>query len=152
MLASVIPPLKRRSSADGKTLSKALGKKEAAPFTQTVHDEEFKQFEKDEPALAKTVQPYTRFRGSYSDLQRERLNADCSEYLPGVMRNDNFHLQVVEEEGYSPESLDPRVQSFFQNVLSEKPFKFAAGGTEDRTPVRVGVVLSGGQAPGGHSE
>jgi len=120
-------------------------------------DPEFQEFLKLEPELAKMVKPYERFRQSYSPLQRERLEADCSEYYPGVMRDSNFDIDVVEEAGYSPDGIDPRVKSFFQNTIDMKPLQFNKSTTNkappvlERTPKRIAVVLSGGQAPGGHN-
>ena len=121
------------------------------------NDQEFQDFQKLEPELAKKVKTYDRFRQSYSPLQVERLHADCSQYYPGVMQNDNFQMDVVEEKGYSPDSLDPRVKSFFENTIDMKPLQFVASSQSSsssavvRTPKRIGVVLSGGQAPGGHN-
>ena len=120
------------------------------------NDKEFQEFQKLEPELAKRVKLYDRFRQSYSPLQRERLEADCSDYYPRVMKNDNFRIDVVEEVGYSPDSLDPRVKTFFKNTIDMKPLQFVAAESSsssaaERTPKRIGVVLSGGQAPGGHN-
>jgi hypothetical protein len=127
----------------------------AATVSQAENDEDFKAFLKAEPELAKTVKNYERWRGSYSPLQKERLAADCSEYYPGVMRNENFDLDAIEEEGYSPENLDERVKKFFESTLDMKPFQFAQSATStpksERAPQRIAVVLSGGQAPGGHN-
>lgn len=118
-------------------------------------DEEFRAFMEAEPELAQKVKNYERWRSSYSPLQKERLAADCSEYYPGVMRGDNFDLDVIEEEGYSPDKLDDRVKDFFQNTSDMKPSKFVKSAEStpksERVPKRVGVVLSGGQAPGGHN-
>lgn len=125
------------------------------PIMTQANDVEFRQFQTMEPALAKLVKPYERFRQSYSPLQLERLEADCSEYYPGVMKNNNFHLDVVDEEGYSADKLDDRVKSFFEHTIDMKPLQFAKSAstetTVERTPKRIGVVLSGGQAPGGHN-
>jgi len=134
------------SASNGADLTKSI----------QIQDEEFKQFQVMEPELAKKVKPYDRFRQSYSPLQRERLEADCTEYYPGIMRGNNFDIDVVEEEGYSPDKLDPVVKSVFANTIDMKPLQFAKSATkapkvEDRTPKRIGVVLSGGQAPGGHN-
>lgn len=121
------------------------------------NDQEFQEFQKLEPELAKRVKPYDRFRQSYSPLQRERLEADCSDYYPCVMKHDNFQIKVVEEDGYSPDSLDPRVKTFFENTIDMKPLQFVAANSSsssaatERVPQRIGVVLSGGQAPGGHN-
>jgi diphosphate--fructose-6-phosphate 1-phosphotransferase len=143
---------KRRSSVSS-LVGSDLGITNKEPMSQNT-DEEFIKFQASEPELAKRVQTYERWRGSYSPLQRERLQADCSEYLPGVLRNDNFDLQVIEEEGYSADKLDNRVKTFFQNTIDMKPLTFAkatATTNEERQPKRIGVVLSGGQAPGGHN-
>ena len=127
-----------------------------APNSQA-NDAEFQQFQKLEPDLAKRVKPYDRWRQSYSPLQKERLEADCCEYYPCVLRDSNFDLDVVEEAGYSADKLDERVKSFFQNTIDMKPLQFKHSTTNkappvsERTPKRIAVVLSGGQAPGGHN-
>jgi hypothetical protein len=124
----------------------------ATPKVQ--NDEEYNKFLAEEPDLAKKLKPYDRWRGSYSPLQKERLAADCSAYYPGVMQGDNFDIDVVEEEGYSGDNLDERVKSFFTNTIDMKPLQFVKSATKtagDHPPLRIAVVLSGGQAPGGHS-
>ena len=137
------------------TQQHANNNKSTTMMTQA-NDKEFQEFQKLEPELAKRVKLYDRFRQSYSPLQRERLEADCSDYYPRVMKNDNFRIDVVEEVGYSPDSLDPRVKTFFKNTIDMKPLQFVAAESSsssaaERTPKRIGVVLSGGQAPGGHN-
>ncbi|CAB9510223.1 Pyrophosphate--fructose 6-phosphate 1-phosphotransferase subunit [Seminavis robusta] len=143
----------QRPSSVSSLVGSDLPNKEEQQKTQQ-NDEEFQQFQKLEPELAKCVKTYERWRGSYSPLQRERLEANCADYYPQVMRNSNFDLKVVEEEGNSTEKLDGRVKSFFQNTIDMKPLQFEMGTAEtaaERPPKRIGVVLSGGQAPGGHN-
>lgn len=142
----------RRSSVSS-LVGADLGAKEK-PKVQS-NDEEFQKFLTQEPALAQKVTVYDRWRGSYSPLQKERLEADCSVYYPGVMQGDNFDLEVVEEKGYSGDKIDDRVKSFFPNTIDMKPLQFVKSTTKSEAgsnpPLRVAVVLSGGQAPGGHS-
>lgn len=149
-LAASISP-RRRFSVSSLVGADVGAKKK--PMAQQ-NDEEWKKFETLEPELARKVQIYDRWRGSYSPLQKERLEADCSSYYPGVMQGDNFDLEVVEEAGYSTDKLDDRVKSFFEHTCDMKPLQFVKCSTPvttERGPLRIGVVLSGGQAPGGHS-
>ncbi|CAD7963561.1 unnamed protein product [Amoebophrya sp. A120] len=92
-------------------------------------------------------QPYDRSRQAYSQLQRERLSADCSYYLPDVLRNPK--RQIDEKSNFE---IDDRIKALFPTTCQSKAVQFVPGGTlAGSAPLRIGAVLSGGQAPGGHN-
>merc|ERR1719291_612677 len=92
--------------------------------------------------------PYTRGRKAYSDLQRERLNADCSAYLPKVLEG-RPRLDKKDPVPASAKDADA-IKGLFPSIHDQPLVAFSAGtpGTDPVAPVKVGVVLSGGQAPG----
>jgi len=101
--------------------------------------------------------PYDRSRESYSTLQQERLLVDCSTYLPDVLKTPTTIGKRVLSKEESPKSkkgVDERVSGLFPNTCDRKAVQFIVdenGGTNvysAENPLRIGVVLSGGQAPG----
>lgn len=101
-----------------------------------------------------TAQAYKRARRSYSALQRERLAADCRAYLPKVLEGSP---QVVKKQAIPASEKDAEtIKTLFPHTydtpLVEFVPSFCTGGEQtEHAPVKVGVVLSGGQAPGGHN-
>jgi len=80
-----------------------------------------------------------------SDLSKQRL-----EFVPNIPK-DWEHLdriEVVEQEAIS---VDEDVRFSFPQTFSQKPLRFSLGEKKEHDRLRVGVVFSGGQAPGGHN-
>jgi len=95
-------------------------------------------------------QPYERARKAYSTLQRERLAADCRDYLPLVLEGCP-KAQTKEAVPASAKDAEA-IKGLFPSTYDTPAVEFAEGaGDGPRSPVKVGVVLSGGQAPGGHN-
>ena len=97
------------------------------------------------------TQPYKRARKAYSQLQRERLSADCSNYLPNVLKG----LPHATEKEAVPVSAKfaETIKGLFPHTCTEPLVEFNATGgqPEKRDKVKVGVVLLGGQAPAGEN-
>jgi len=71
--------------------------------------------------------------------------------LPSVML-DMVALSLTEiENSSSPPLLDPRLADLFPHTHGARPLLFEKGKNQKMRPLRVGVVLSGGQAAGGHN-
>lgn len=82
-----------------------------------------------------------------SSLQRARLN--YKPQLPPVLKYLN-RVSLVEED--SPEgSLHSELQALFPALSTQPILHFKEGQEKPAKPLKVGVVLSGGQAPGGHN-
>jgi len=96
------------------------------------------------------AQPYKRARKAYSTLQRERITYDCREYLPAVLEGCP---KAVAKAAIPSSAKDAEmIKGLFPSTYDTPAIEFAAGADEAaRSPVKVGVVLSGGQAPGGHN-
>ncbi|CAD7944656.1 unnamed protein product [Amoebophrya sp. A25] len=94
------------------------------------------------------AQPYDRQRGAYSQLQTERLRADCSYYVPKVLLAPE--KTIDEGSGFK---ISDKIKELFPTTWVDKAVKFGAGakGSIEGPPLRIGAVLSGGQAPGGHN-
>jgi len=98
---------------------------------------------------------YSRARRAHSALQKERLAADCSVYLPEVLRG----CPEIEEKKVAPQSKKDLgvIRTLFPLTCDVPAVEFAEGPEDNgndsaaRQPIKVGVVLSGGQAPGGHN-
>jgi len=105
-------------------------------------------------AAPRTVEaaPYTRARRAYSELQKERLAAPCEAYLPDVLKGSP---QVVKKEAVPADAKDAEtIRGLFPTTYDTPLVEFAPGSAADtawHAPLKVGVVLSGGQAPGGHN-
>ncbi len=79
-----------------------------------------------------------------SFLQSHRLS--YRPQIPPLLRDLNC-LSLVEEKG------DPRedLKELFPNTYAFAPLSLKKGAQEKTPPLKIGVVLSGGQAPGGHN-
>jgi diphosphate-dependent phosphofructokinase len=72
--------------------------------------------------------------------------------LPSILQNEIEKIQV--DYGQPTESVDnqTKMKELFSNTYGQPSIKFAAGESKHRAePINIGVVLSGGQAPGGHN-
>eukprot|EP00761_Pharyngomonas_kirbyi_P014002 gb/GECH01014032.1/.p1 GENE.gb/GECH01014032.1/~~gb/GECH01014032.1/.p1 ORF type:complete len:542 (+),score=179.47 gb/GECH01014032.1/:1-1626(+) len=84
----------------------------------------------------------------FSPLQRERLKYQPE--IPPTFKSKN--ISITKSEPISVTSNDERIKETFKNTYTDK--KLCVTSTESempKTPMNVGVVLSGGQAPGGHN-
>ena len=66
--------------------------------------------------------PYSRAREAYSQLQKERLSADCDAYLPDVLRG----CKKVVDESSSFKVLDS-VKDLFPSTCQSHAVKFVGG-------------------------
>ena len=85
-----------------------------------------------------------------SPLQKERLNYQPK--LAGALANgiNAIKLSLLEETTATADLED--IKNLFPNVYGKPIARFATEGTELSTERKnVGVILSGGQAPGGHN-
>ena len=85
-----------------------------------------------------------------SSLQKARY--EYSPKLPGMLRNGISEICV--QEGAETQSVadQEKIKSLFPNTYGKKEITFVKGqNTSEAKTHRVGVILSGGQAPGGHN-
>ncbi len=85
-----------------------------------------------------------------SPLQKARY--EYSPKLPGMLRNGISEIAVT--EGAATESVadQEKVKALFPNTYGKPEIKFSKGqNTSAAKKQVVGVILSGGQAPGGHN-
>ena len=85
-----------------------------------------------------------------SPLQKERLQYNPK--LPGMLRNGISEISV--KEGKETESVadQAKIKELFPNTYGKKEIIFEKGqNTSAEKKQVVGVILSGGQAPGGHN-
>lgn len=86
----------------------------------------------------------------YSPLQKARY--EYSPKLPGMLRNGIDEICV--EEGTETQSVadQEKIKELFPNTYGKKEITFKKGAnTSEAKKQVVGVILSGGQAPGGHN-
>ena len=85
-----------------------------------------------------------------SPLQKERLNYRPK--LAGVLSNGINNIKLALESATSSVANQEEIKALFPNVYGKPIVKFASLGNDLSTDKRnVGVILSGGQAPGGHN-
>ena len=85
-----------------------------------------------------------------SPLQKERLKYNPK--LPGMLRNGISEICVKEGEETQSVADQDKIKALFPNTYGKKEITFAKG--QNTSPAKkqvVGVILSGGQAPGGHN-
>ncbi len=84
----------------------------------------------------------------YSILQKAR--ASYQPKLPAALRNGNIKIEFGAPTEPKHDKND--IKALFPNTFGQPEVKIAAGdGGLNTSPMKVGVVLSGGQAPGGHN-
>lgn len=89
--------------------------------------------------MSKTFSPLDRARESFSPR------------LPEALASTRISL-VTDVASKGPDSYPDEVVRLFPNSLGQKLVRIAPGDSElPSEPITVGVVLSGGQAPGGHN-
>ena len=85
-----------------------------------------------------------------SSLQKARY--EYSPKLPGMLRNGISNICVKEGEETSSVADQEKIKVLFPNTYGKKEITFAQGeNTSTAKKQVVGVILSGGQAPGGHN-
>ena len=85
-----------------------------------------------------------------SPLQMERLKYQPK--LPGMLRNGIAEISVKEGEPTQSVADQDKISALFPNTYGKKEITFEKGtNTAPAKKQVVGVILSGGQAPGGHN-
>lgn len=84
-----------------------------------------------------------------SPLQEQRLKYQPK--LGGVLKEGIKKLKAV--KGTPTEAIDDKdaIQSLFKNIYGKPVVTFEASDEISQKQINVGVILSGGQAPGGHN-
>ena len=86
----------------------------------------------------------------YSPLQLERYKYVPK--LPGMLRNGINEISVKEGKETSSVADQEKIKALFPNTYGKKEIVFEKGkNTSPSKKQVVGVILSGGQAPGGHN-
>ncbi|HZK03457.1 MAG TPA: diphosphate--fructose-6-phosphate 1-phosphotransferase [Bacteroidaceae bacterium] len=78
----------------------------------------------------------------------EIVRATYKPKLPAVLRGDT---KIKEGDPTSSIANKEEIQKLFPNTYGMPLVQFVEGEQKNRAPVNVGVILSGGQAPGGHN-
>lgn len=91
----------------------------------------------------------TEQRCSFSKLQDERVASRCIK--PRVVLAKSVH--VMEREALGARDHHDRIKALFPSTYGRPRIELVPGGVADviDRPLNMGVVLSGGQAPGGHN-
>ena len=85
-----------------------------------------------------------------SPLQEERLKYEPK--LPGMLRHGISEISVKEGEATESVADQDKINALFPNTYGKKEITFEKGtNTSEAKKQVVGVILSGGQAPGGHN-
>ncbi len=85
-----------------------------------------------------------------SPLQKERLQYEPK--LPGMLRHGISEICVKEGEATQSVADQEKIKALFPNTYGKNEITFAKGqNTSEAKKQVVGVILSGGQAPGGHN-
>lgn len=85
-----------------------------------------------------------------SDLQKERLQFQPS--IPKVLKHlDTATFSQVARDKDTPDQCPPQMASILPHISKHPLIRIQQGNKQLSKPLRVGVVLSGGQAPGGHN-
>ncbi|KAJ9169175.1 hypothetical protein P3X46_020636 [Hevea brasiliensis] len=90
-----------------------------------------------------------RFASVYSELQASRI--DHSLPVPSVLKNP---FKVVEGPPSSAAGNPDEIAKLFPNLFGQPSSMFVPNGADavhSNLKLKIGVVLSGGQAPGGHN-
>jgi len=85
-----------------------------------------------------------------SPLQRVRY--EYQPKLPSILREDIDQVVPVKGEATAPASDKDQIKALFENTYGLSKVTFEKGKNDEiRKQINVGVILSGGQAPGGHN-
>ncbi|XP_028773869.1 pyrophosphate--fructose 6-phosphate 1-phosphotransferase subunit beta-like [Neltuma alba] len=91
----------------------------------------------------------SRLTSVYSDVQTSRIDYDLP--LPAVLRNP---FKVVDGPRSSAAGHPEEIAKLFPNLFGQPSAMLVPGDSDTVLPdkkLKIGVVLSGGQAPGGHN-
>ena len=87
---------------------------------------------------------------TYSPLQKARY--EYKPKLPGMLRHGIAEISVKEGEATKSVADQEKIAALFPNTYGKKEITFVKGeNTSAAKKQVVGVILSGGQAPGGHN-
>lgn len=85
-----------------------------------------------------------------SPLQKARY--EYSPKLPGMLRNGIAEICVKEGNETQSVADQDKIKALFPNTYGKKEITFEKGANTSAAKKQVvGVILSGGQAPGGHN-
>lgn len=85
-----------------------------------------------------------------SPLQIERLKYQPK--LPSSLRDGVNKLELIQGENTKAVRDEEQIKELFKNTYGKPIVKFNSTGSETTSEIKnVGVILSGGQAPGGHN-
>ncbi len=85
-----------------------------------------------------------------SNLQIARYS--YSPKLPGILTSDMSLIKAEEGKATTSAADEEKISALFPSTFGQKEISFTAGKSEARSDsLTVGVILSGGQAPGGHN-
>jgi pyrophosphate--fructose-6-phosphate 1-phosphotransferase len=85
----------------------------------------------------------------FSLLQRHRLQ--YQPVLPSILRDLKSLIPIEETKKKENSLADPAIKELFPQTIQQPVLTFKKGNLSSVQPLKVGVVLSGGQAPGGHN-
>ena len=85
-----------------------------------------------------------------SNLQIARYS--YSPKLPGILTSDMSLIKAEKGKATTSAADEEKISALFPSLFGQKEISFTAGKSEARSDsLTVGVILSGGQAPGGHN-
>ena len=85
-----------------------------------------------------------------SPLQKERLQYEPK--LPSCLKNGINYLEMTEGSATTSVKDCDDIQNLFKNTYGKPIITFKTSNSEKQSQIKnVGVILSGGQAPGGHN-
>ncbi len=85
-----------------------------------------------------------------SNLQIARYS--YSPKLPGILTSEMSMIKAEEGKATTSAADEEKISALFPSTFGQKEISFTAGKSEARSDsLTVGVILSGGQAPGGHN-
>jgi len=86
----------------------------------------------------------------FSDLQKARTRYEPR--VPGILREPVERVVIEEGEAPEPVDNDESIRGLFPRTFGSPLLRLGKGNSSRAPePLRIGVVLSGGQAPGGHN-
>ena len=84
-----------------------------------------------------------------SSLQKAR--STYKPPLPMVFKKLGASVQTKAIKDLDSSSFDPEIKDYFPNLFGSPLLTFVDDQALQTTPIKVGVIFSGGQAPGGHN-
>jgi diphosphate-dependent phosphofructokinase len=95
-------------------------------------------------------QQATELRGAFSKLQQERITSKCIK--PSVVLSGTSHV-IAKKEALGAKNHHDKIEALFPNTYGKPRVELSTGDAANAITkaLRLAVVLSGGQAPGGHN-